>query len=95
MGKLRTGGLITRPGVGLALGALYMAGGMARAATDHARAERVAQVAAGNFSESVLQREAADPAVTERTLLRLLLECLLDVREGLDDLVAIASEPEE
>ena len=50
-------------GVGLALGATYMAGGMARAATDHARAERVAQVAAGNFSESVLQREAADPAV--------------------------------
>jgi spore germination cell wall hydrolase CwlJ-like protein len=50
-------------GVGLALGALYMAGGMARAATDHARAERVAQVAAGNFSESVLQREAGDPVV--------------------------------
>lgn len=40
-----------------------MAGGMARAATDHARAERVAQVAAGQFSESVLQREAADPVV--------------------------------
>jgi hypothetical protein len=50
-------------GVGLALGAVYMAGGMARAASDHARAERVAQVAAGNFSESVLQREAADPVV--------------------------------
>lgn len=50
-------------GVGLSLGAVYMAGGMARAATDHARAERVAQVAAGNFSEAVLQREAADPAV--------------------------------
>ena len=50
-------------GVGLALGAVYMAGGMARAATDHTRAERVAQVAAGNFSESVLEREAADPVV--------------------------------
>jgi hypothetical protein len=50
-------------GVGLALGAVYMAGGMARAATDHTRAERVAQVAAGQFSESVLQREAADPVV--------------------------------
>ena len=50
-------------GVGLALGAVYMAGGMARAATDHSRAERVAQVAAGNFSESVLEREAADPVV--------------------------------
>ena len=50
-------------GVGLALGATYMAGGMAQAATDHARAERVAQVAAGDFSESVLQREASDPVV--------------------------------
>ena len=50
-------------GVGLALGAVYMAGGMARAATDHTRAERVAQLAAGQFSESVLQREAADPVV--------------------------------
>jgi spore germination cell wall hydrolase CwlJ-like protein len=50
-------------GVGLALGATYMAGGMAQAATDHTRAERVAQVAAGDFSESVLQREASDPAV--------------------------------
>jgi hypothetical protein len=50
-------------GVGLALGAVYMAGGMARAATDHTRAERVAQVAAGQFSESVLEREAADPVV--------------------------------
>lgn len=50
-------------GVGLALGALYMAGGMAQAATDHTRAERVAQVADGDFSESVLQREASDPVV--------------------------------
>jgi hypothetical protein len=50
-------------GVGLALGAVYMAGGMARAATDHTRAERVAQLAAGQFSESVLQREASDPVV--------------------------------
>jgi hypothetical protein len=50
-------------GVGLALGAVYMAGGMARAASDHARAERVAQVAAGNFSETALRREAADPGV--------------------------------
>jgi len=46
-------------GIGLALGAAYMAGGMARAATDHARASRLAQAAAGGFSESVLQREAA------------------------------------
>ncbi|WP_332774235.1 cell wall hydrolase [Phenylobacterium sp.] len=52
-------------GIGLALGAAYMAGGMARAASDHARAERLAEAAAGGFSESVLQREAAamDPGV--------------------------------
>jgi hypothetical protein len=48
-------------GVGLALGAVYMAGGMSRAATDHARAERVAQLAAGNFSDAVLERTAGDP----------------------------------
>lgn len=47
-------------GVGLALGAAYMAGGMARATTDHQRAARLAEAAAGGFSESVLQREAAD-----------------------------------
>jgi spore germination cell wall hydrolase CwlJ-like protein len=50
-------------GVGLALGAMYMAGGMAGAAADHARAARVAQAAAGNFSEAALQREAADAAI--------------------------------
>jgi len=50
-------------GVGLALGAAYMAGGMSRAAVDHARAERVAQTADGAFSEAVLRREAADPAM--------------------------------
>ncbi|WP_421930607.1 cell wall hydrolase [Phenylobacterium sp.] len=52
-------------GVGLALGAAYLAGGMARATTDHQRAARLAEAAAGGFSESVLQREAAamDPGV--------------------------------
>ena len=35
-----------------------MAGGMAQAVTDHNRAERIAQAAAGGFSESVLRREA-------------------------------------
>ncbi len=52
-------------GIGLTLGAAYMAGGMAGAASDHARAERLASAAAGGFSESVLQREAAamDPGV--------------------------------
>jgi len=51
-------------GVGLALGAMYMAGGMARAATDHARAARVAQAAGGAFSDVVLQHQAMDPAVS-------------------------------
>ena len=45
-------------GVGLGLGATYMAGGMAQAVTDHNRAARIAQAAAGGFSDSVLLREA-------------------------------------
>lgn len=41
-----------------------MAGGMARATTDHARASRIAAAAEGGFSEDVLLREAAfDPGV--------------------------------
>lgn len=47
-------------GIGLALGAAYLAGGMARTATDYARASRIAEAAAGGFSESILQRQAAD-----------------------------------
>ena len=52
-------------GIGLALGAAYMAGGMSRAATDHARASRLAGAAAGAYSDTVLEREAAalDPGV--------------------------------
>ena len=52
-------------GIGLALGATYMAGGMARTAADHARNSRIAEAAAGGFSEDVLQRETAamDPGV--------------------------------
>ncbi len=52
-------------GIGLALGATYMAGGMSRAATDHARASRLANAAAGAYSDTVLEREAAalDPGV--------------------------------
>jgi spore germination cell wall hydrolase CwlJ-like protein len=46
-------------GVGMALGAAYMVGGMAQAATDHSRAARIAEAASGGFSESVLQREVA------------------------------------
>jgi len=50
-------------GVGLALGAAYMAGGMSRVAADHARAE---QVSDGVFSEAALQREAADSTAPSR-----------------------------
>jgi hypothetical protein len=45
-------------GIGLAVGATYMVGGMAQAATDYSRSERIAQAAAGGFSESVLRSEA-------------------------------------
>lgn len=50
--------------VGLGLGASYLAAGMAHAATDHFRAERIAQATRGDFSETMLQREAdsMDPA---------------------------------
>lgn len=46
-------------GIGLALGAAYMTGGMARTATEEARNSRIAEAAAGGFSESTLQRETA------------------------------------
>lgn len=55
-----TGAALIGSGVGLALGAAYMAGGVARATGDQARAERLAQAAAGGYSESVLQRQVAD-----------------------------------
>ncbi|HEX5379682.1 MAG TPA: cell wall hydrolase [Phenylobacterium sp.] len=60
-----TSAVLIGSGIGLALGAAYLAGGMGRAATDHARASRLAEAAAGGFSESVLQNEAAamDPGV--------------------------------
>jgi spore germination cell wall hydrolase CwlJ-like protein len=50
-------------GIGLALGATYMAGGMARTATDEARNARLAQAAAGGFSEATLNTAAMDPGV--------------------------------
>jgi spore germination cell wall hydrolase CwlJ-like protein len=50
--------------VGLGLGASYLAAGMAQAAADHFRAERIAQATRGDFSETMLQREvdSMDPA---------------------------------
>ena len=55
-----TSAVLLGSGVGLGLGAAYLAGGMARATTDHQRTARLAEAAAGGFSEAVLQREAAD-----------------------------------
>jgi hypothetical protein len=44
-------------GIGLAVGATYMVAGMAQAATDHSRSERIAEAATGGFSESALRHE--------------------------------------
>lgn len=51
-------------GFGLALGAIYLTGGMAQAISDHHRAVRIAQAAGGGLSETMLQREMdrLDPA---------------------------------
>ncbi|HXA40054.1 MAG TPA: cell wall hydrolase [Phenylobacterium sp.] len=51
-------------GIGLALGATYLIGGLAPAIGDHHRAVRIAQAAGGAFSETMLQREMdlMDPA---------------------------------
>jgi Cell Wall Hydrolase len=51
-------------GIGLALGATYLIGGMAQAISDHHRAVRIAEAAGGGFSETMLQREMnrLDPA---------------------------------
>ena len=44
-------------GLGLGLGAFYLASGMSHLATDHSRAARIAEAAGGGFSESMLRRE--------------------------------------
>jgi len=44
-------------GIGLALGAIYLSVGLARAGVDHSRAARIARAADGGFSEAMLQRE--------------------------------------
>lgn len=46
-------------GVGLSLGAAYLAGGMAQHAAEHSRVARIAEAAAGGYSDAVLQDEAA------------------------------------
>ncbi len=42
-------------GVGLSLGAAYLAGGMAQHAVNHSRVERIAEAAAGGYSNALLQ----------------------------------------
>ncbi len=42
-------------GIGLSLGAAYLAGGMAQHAVDHNRVERIAMAAAGGYSSALLQ----------------------------------------
>jgi spore germination cell wall hydrolase CwlJ-like protein len=51
-------------GFGLALGAIYLIGGLDRAVADHAQAVRIARQAGGALSETMLQREMdrLDPA---------------------------------
>jgi spore germination cell wall hydrolase CwlJ-like protein len=51
-------------GIGLALGVTYLSAGMGQAIADHGRAVRIARVAGGGFSETMLQREIdrLDPA---------------------------------
>jgi hypothetical protein len=58
---------LTGSGFGLALGAIYLAGGMAQAVSDHSRAARIAEAAQGGFSETMLQREIArmDPGALQ------------------------------
>ncbi len=55
-------------GIGLGLGSAYLAGGMARATTDHARAVRLAEQAQGEYSETALQRQ---PAFLDAGILRI------------------------
>jgi spore germination cell wall hydrolase CwlJ-like protein len=50
-------------GVGLSLGAAYLAGGMGQAAADHQRAERIAEASAGVLSDNVLRRGMDPDAV--------------------------------
>lgn len=54
-----TGAALIGSSVGLALGACYMAGGMVRSSGDQARATRLAEAAAGQFTESALEQQAA------------------------------------
>ena len=80
-------------GFGLALGAIYLMGGMAGAISDHHRAVRITQAVGGGLSETMLQREMdrLDPAAL--TLARTHDEFAADdPRAG--DRVAGASWPE-
>lgn len=60
-----TSAVVIGSGIGLSLGAVYLAGGMSRAAIDHARASRLAETATAGFSNAALDETAAamDPGV--------------------------------
>jgi spore germination cell wall hydrolase CwlJ-like protein len=59
-GRVLLSAALIGSGVGLAVGAGYMASGMADAAADHARASRIAAEASGEFAQAALR---GDPAV--------------------------------
>lgn len=50
------GAALTGSAVGLILGGAYLAGGMAQAASTHARVTRIADVTSGGYSDATLQR---------------------------------------
>ncbi len=55
-------------GVGLSLGAAYLAGGMAQHAAEHSRVARIAQAAAGGYSNAVLQDQNALRLVSQQPM---------------------------
>jgi hypothetical protein len=57
--RMLTSAALLGSGIGLSLGAAYLAGGMAQAAADHSRVERIAQAAAGGYAEVLLEQEEA------------------------------------
>jgi spore germination cell wall hydrolase CwlJ-like protein len=82
-------------GVGLALGAAYMGGGMARAVTDHSRAERIAVAASDGFSETALQQEASamSPGAVRIALRHDLFATAITERNRQAAMVAAGLEP--
>jgi spore germination cell wall hydrolase CwlJ-like protein len=53
------GAVLVGSATGLALGGVYLAGGMAQTASQHARVSRLADGAEGNFSDAALYQAAS------------------------------------